>query len=220
MQVHWPDAATPIEDTMGALLDLRRQGLVREIGLSNHGVDLLVRAKRALAGTEQGRVPLASTQPKYSLLARDVERDVLPWCHDESVGVLVYSPLEQGLLTGKVPASRSFDSTDGRHKRATFEAANRAKVNQVVESVLRPMAETHRATCAQVALAWVIAQPGVTAAIAGARTAAQAEENAGAAALQLSAAELAQVRSAFEALQLHSPGAPSLWQRVLRRLRS
>jgi aryl-alcohol dehydrogenase-like predicted oxidoreductase len=220
MQVHWPDAATPIEDTMGALLDLRRQGLVREIGLSNHGVDLLVRAKRALAGTEQGRVPLASTQPKYSLLARDVERDVLPWCHDESVGVLVYSPLEQGLLTGKVPASRSFDSTDGRHKRATFEAANRAKVNQVVESVLRPMAETHRATCAQVALAWVIAQPGVTAAIAGARTAAQAEENAGAAALQLSALELAQVRKAFEALQLHSPGAPPLWRRVLRWLRS
>lgn len=220
MQVHWPDAATPIEDTMGALLELRRQGLVREIGLSNHGVDLLVRAKRALAGAEQGRVPLASTQPKYSLLARDVERDVLPWCHDESVGVLVYSPLEQGLLTGQVPASRSFDSTDGRHKRATFEAANRAKVNQVVESVLRPLAETHRATCAQVALAWVIAQPGVTAAIAGARTAAQAEENAGAAALQLSALELAQVRKAFEALQLHSPGAPPLWRRVLRWLRS
>ena len=220
MQVHWPDAATPIEDTLGALLELRRAGLVREIGLSNHGVDLLRRAKQSLASATEGSVPLASTQPKYSLLARDVERDVLPWCHDESVGVLVYSPLEQGLLTGKVPASRSFDSTDGRHKRATFEAANRAKVNQVVESVLRPMAETHRATCAQVALAWVIAQPGVTAAIAGARTAAQAEENAGAAALQLSAAELAQVRIAFEALQLNSPGAPTLWRRVLRWLRS
>jgi len=220
MQVHWPDAATPIEDTLGTLLELRRKGLVREIGLSNHGVDLLARAKRALMSADLGQVPLASTQPKYSLLVRDVERDVLPWCHEESVGVLVYSPLEQGLLTGKVPASRSFDSSDGRHKRASFEATNRAKVNQVVETVLRPVAEAHRATCAQVALAWVLAQPGVTAAIAGARTAAQAEENAGAAALQLTSAELSGLRSAFEAVQLHAQGKHSVWHRWLRWLRS
>lgn len=220
MQVHWPDAATPIEDTLGTLLELRDKGLVREIGLSNHGVDLLARAKRFLTSGGHARACLASTQPKYSLLVRDIERDVLPWCDEESVGVLVYSPLEQGLLTGKVPASRTFDSSDGRHKRGTFEASNRAKVNEVVATVLQPIAEAHRATCAQVALAWVLAQPGVTAAIAGARTAAQAEENAGAAALQLTVTELARLRTAFEGLHLHSPGAPSVWQRLLRWLRN
>lgn len=211
MQVHWPDPATPVEDTVGALLELRAKGLVREIGLSNHGPDLMERARAALAP-----VPLASSQPKYSLVARDIEREHLPWCREESTGVVVYSPLEQGLLSGKVGASRAFDSSDGRSRRATFEAANRAKVNRVVETVLRPMAEAHGATCAQVALAWVVAQPGVTAAIAGARTAAQAEENAAAGDLRLLPAELARLRSAFEALDLSPPGSRGLRARLLR----
>lgn len=211
IQVHWPDAATPVEDTVGALLELRAKGLVREIGLSNHAPDLMERARRAL-----GDVPLASSQPKYSLVAREIEREHLPWCRDEGVGVIAYSPLEQGLLSGKVAASRTFDTSDGRHKRATFEAANRAKVNRVVERVLRPVAEAHGATCAQVALAWVVAQPGVTAAIAGARTAAQAQENAAAGELRLTAGDLASLRKAFEALDLSPAGSRGLLARLRR----
>ncbi len=215
LQVHWPDAATPIEDTIGALLELRRSGEVREIGLSNHGPDLMRRAQATL-----GDAPLASNQPKYSLLAREIEAELLPWCRDEDVGVLAYSPLEQGLLSGCAPASRKFDKSDGRHRRPTFEDANRAKVNSVVESTLRPIAEARGATCAQVALAWVVAQPGVTAAIAGARSVAQARENAQAGDLELTPTESARLRAAFGALELGAAARGGWWSRLRRWLRS
>jgi aryl-alcohol dehydrogenase-like predicted oxidoreductase len=200
VQVHWPDPRTPIPETMGALLELRAQGKLRAIGVSNFDVAQLELARKALGG-----VPLASDQPKYSLLARDIERDVLPWCRAAGVGVVVYSPLEQGLLTGKVTAERTFGADDGRSRRATFAAANRARVNAAIERVLAPIAARHGATCGQVALAWVVAQPGITAAIAGARTPEQARENAAAGALVLEPGELAELRAAFESLRLELP---------------
>ena len=163
---------------------------------------------------------MASNQPKYSLLAREIEAELLPWCRDEDVGVLAYSPLEQGLLSGCAPASRKFDKSDGRHRRPTFEDANRAKVNSVVESTLRPIAEARGATCAQVALAWVVAQPGVTAAIAGARSVAQARENAQAGDLELTPTESARLRAAFGALELGAAARGGWWSRLRRWLRS
>lgn len=205
VQVHWPDPETPIAETLGALVDLRREGKLREIGVSNYSVPELEEARRAL-----GSVPLASDQPRYSLVAREIERDVLPWARDHEVGVLCYSPLEQGLLTGAVGGSRAFGVDDGRSKRASFRADNRARVNALVDSVLRPIAARHAATPAQVVLAWTIAQPGITAAIAGARNAAQARENAGALAVALAREELAAIRAAFEGLVLAAPPARGL----------
>lgn len=213
LQVHWPDASTPIEDTIGALLEMRRSGEVREIGLSNHGRDLLRRARAAAAPAH-----LASSQSKYSLLAREIEADLLPWCREEDVGVLAYSPLEQGLLSGMAPASRKFDKSDGRHRRPTFEEGNRALVNRLVESTIRPIAAARGATCAQVALAWVVAQPGVTAAIAGARSVAQAVEDAQAGDLELAPAEEARLRTAFEGLRLGDARRGGWWSRAWRRL--
>jgi len=160
IQVHWPDPRTPIAETMGALLELRRAGSVRAVGVSNYSVAQMEEARRAL-----GDVPLASDQPKYSLVARDAEKELLPWCARERVGVVVYSPLEQGLLTGKVDANRSFSNTDGRHKRPTFAARNRAAVNDVLDRVARPIAERHGKTIGQIVIAWTVAQTGVTAAI-------------------------------------------------------
>lgn len=197
IQVHWHDPATPLGETMEALVALRKEGKVREIGVSNFDVPLLEAAQAAL-----GAVPLASTQPKYSLVVRDIERDVLPHCARENIGVIVYSPLEQGLLSGKVPSSRAFVDKDGRSRRATFKAGNRELVNDVIERVLLPIARAHDATIAQVAIAWTLAQPGVTAAIVGARKVEQARENAAAADIQLSSDEQIALRSAFEALSL------------------
>lgn len=205
IQVHWPDPQTPIAETMDALLALRKEGKVRAIGVSNFDVPQLEAARAALRG-----VPLASTQPKYSLVARDVERDVLPWCAREGVGVIVYSPLEQGLLTGRVTAARSFGEKDGRSRRATFKDANRAQVNAALASVAEPIARRHGATLGQIAIAWTLAQPGVTSAIVGARTPEQARENAAAGDIVITTEDERALRSAFESLNLdlRKPLAP------------
>ncbi len=200
IQVHWPDPQTPVEQTMEALLALRQAGKVRAIGVSNFDVPLLERAQSAL-----GDVPLASVQPKYNLVARDVESGLLAHCRENGIGAIVYSPLEQGLLTGRVPAARTFPESDGRHKRPTFQPGNRARVNALLDTVVRPIAKRHGADVGQVVLAWTIAQPGVTAAIVGARTPEQARENAAAGDLRLEAQDLASIRTAFEALRLELP---------------
>jgi aryl-alcohol dehydrogenase-like predicted oxidoreductase len=202
VQVHWPDPKTPIADTMGALLELRTQGKLRAIGVSNFSVAMMEEAQVVL-----GDVPLASDQPKYNLVGRDIEKEILPYARSKAVGVLVYSPLEQGLLTGKVPAERSFPESDGRHKRPTFTPENRRRVNEVLARVVQPIAEKHGATIGQAVIAWTVAQPGVTSAIVGARTREQALENAAAGDLVLAGEDVAAMRRGFEELELELPGA-------------
>jgi methylglyoxal reductase len=197
IQVHWPDPKTPVAETMSALLELRQAGKVRAIGVSNFDVPLIEQTRPAL-----GDVPLASVQPKYSLIARDIEKDLLPYCAREGIGVIVYSPLDQGLLSGRVPADRTFPDSDGRSRRPSFRAENRAQVNAVLASTVQPIADRHGVTLGQVAIAWVLAQAGITAAIVGARTPEQARENAAAADVALAPHEVAAIRAAFEGLRL------------------
>jgi len=211
LQIHWPDPATPIGATMGALLDLRRAGKIREIGVSNFSASLMEEAQRVL-----GDVPLASDQPKYNLLDRSIEREVLPWARGHDVGVLVYSPIEQGLLAGAVPADRSFPAGDGRATRRTFVPELRARVNEVLGRVAEPIAKRHGATLAQVAIAWTIAQPGVTSALVGARTEAQVRENAAAGDLVLDPDEVSALARGFEGI-LPSPKLGRL-RGLLRRI--
>lgn len=211
VQVHWPDPTTPVADTMGALRELRREGKLRAIGVSNFDVEGLEAAARAL-----GDVPLASHQPQLSLVARRAEEDVIPWTCEHGVATLVYSPLEQGLLTGKVDAARTFPADDGRSRRATFAPRNRALVNEALEGTVRPIAEEHGATLAQTVLAWTVDQLGVTSAIVGARRPEQARENAAAGDLVLSPPEHARIRAAFEALELKVPSKGSPLARLRR----
>jgi aryl-alcohol dehydrogenase-like predicted oxidoreductase len=192
LQVHWPDATTPIADTMGVLAELRDEGKVREVGVSNYSPDQLAEAQRAL-----GDVPLASTQPCYSLVFRNIEVDVLPAARELGLGTLVYSPLAQGLLTGTVDPDRVFPEGDQRRGKEEFSPEGRRLVNEALGRAVRPVAERHGATLAQVALAWTVAQPGVTSALAGARTARQVAENAGAGDLELTADELRAIGEAF-----------------------
>lgn len=200
IQVHWPDPRTPIAETMRALLEARAQGKVRAIGVSNFTTTMMDEARAAL-----GDVPLACDQPKYSLVAREAEREILPYCAENQIGAIVYSPLDQGLLTGRVRSERAFGPNDGRSKRPTFTPENRRRTNAVLDRVVAPIADRRGATLAQIVIAWTVAQRGVTAAIVGARTPEQAVENAKAGDIVLDMAELAAIRSAFEALQLEAP---------------
>lgn len=190
-QIHWPDKSTPTEETIGALEQLRKAGKVRAIGTSNYDVAWLDRAVKT--------APIASDQPPYSLLRRGIEKDILPFCREHKVGVICYSPMERGLLTGKVGPDREFAPGDHRSKHPYFTKENRKKVLAALESV-KPIADKHKATFAQLIVNWTFSQPGITAAIVGARNAEQAEQNAGAMKFTLSADELGNVRSAFDAL--------------------
>ncbi len=190
-QCHWPDTTTPIADTMGALMKLKEQGKIRAIGVSNFTPAMM----RECLNT----APLASDQPKYSLLAREIEADVLPFCRENNIGVIVHSPLAQGLLTGKVTMDRQFAPGDLRVNTPWFQPQNRQRVLDALGRI-RPIADAHRATLGQVAINWVINTPGVTSAIVGARNAAQVRENVHAAEFRLSEEEQSFIRSTFESL--------------------
>lgn len=191
-QCHWPDATTPLEDTMATLLALQQEGKIRAIGVSNFTPDMMRECLR------YGRI--ASDQPKYNALEREVEAEILPFCREQGIGVLAYSPLAQGLLTGKVTADRVFPEDDVRHGKPMFSQENRRRINEMLDRVWRPIAESHNATLSQLALNWLVSQPGMTSALAGARNAAQVEENAGAADFELTDEELQDLRNSVEAL--------------------
>lgn len=188
LQVHWPDPSTPVEETMEAMARLVEEGKVRAIGVSNFRRPLLERAHKALAefggGPAKGGLPLASLQPHYSLLHRRIEDDELPWCRVHEVGVVAYSPMERGLLSGRITMDRTFPPGDGRNDDPLFREDNRRRVLEALTKA-DAIARELDCTLAQLALAWVHGQPGVTAAIAGCRTPEQVEENAHAAEIAL-----------------------------------
>jgi aryl-alcohol dehydrogenase-like predicted oxidoreductase len=190
-QVHWPSATAPAEETMGVLCRLREQGKIREIGVSNYSNEQLADALRF--------GPVVSNQVKYNLLERAIEADTLPWCRQHNLGVICYSPMALGILSGKVGIDRTFPTTDLRSNRPWYLPANRKRVLDALEKI-RPIADGHGLTLAQFVVAWVIAQPGVTTALVGARNARQATENARCGDVTLGAADLTAIREVFEAL--------------------
>ena len=189
-QVHWPDTTTAVEDTMAALVKLKDQGKIKAIGVSNYDASWVRRA--AAAG------PLASLQPPYSLVQRKIEKEILPTCIELGVGVIVYSPMERGLLTGAVGPYRVFPPGDHRAGHKFFTVENRKKVAESLKAI-QPIADAHKASLAQVVINWTIQEPGITAALVGARNAEQAIHNAKALDFKLSLEERTAIRQAFDA---------------------
>jgi methylglyoxal reductase len=202
IQCHWPDPGTPIPDTMGALKALHEEGKIGAVGVSNFSPEQLQEAADSLGG-----VPLASNQPRYSVLHRQIERDVLPHCLENNIGLIVYSPMGRGILTGRVTMEREFPEGDGRRDEPLYHPENRARVLAALEDV-RGIAEDHGISLANLSVAWVLHQPGITAALVGARTAEQAKENARAMTVQLHADEVARMTEIFAAVRINKkPGA-------------
>jgi aryl-alcohol dehydrogenase-like predicted oxidoreductase len=186
-QTHWQDETTPIEDTMRALMDLKREGKIRAIGISN-----------AMPGqmADYRRIgPVDSDQEKYSMLDREQEAGLLPYCLENGIAFLAYSPLANGLLTGKIGPKREFTGDDLRRNSPRFSVENREKIAGML-ALIEPIARDHGLTLTQLVLAWTMAQPGATHVLAGARNPRQAEENAAAGNVRLSADELLEIRKA------------------------
>jgi len=179
-QIHWPDKNVPVEESWGEMSRLKEEGKVLHIGVSNFGVDLLQRCQKIY--------PVASLQPPYNMVHRDVEKEILPWCKEHGVGVVAYSPLQSGLLTGKF--SREFIDTlaedDWRRaqRHPHFSEPLFSRVLAFVEEI-RPLAEKYHKSLTQLAIAWVLMHPAVTSAIVGARSVSQTEQNIGGAGWQI-----------------------------------
>jgi aryl-alcohol dehydrogenase-like predicted oxidoreductase len=189
-QIHWPDPSTPVEDSIAAMKKLQDQGKIRAIGVSNYNPEWLEKASKVAT--------IASDQPPYSLIQRKIEQDgTLAWCREHDVGLIVYSPMERGLLTGKVTADRTFPAGDHRATHKYFKPENRKRVLAALEQV-RPIADRHKASLAQVVINWTFSEPGITAALVGARNAEQARHNAAAMNFALSPEERSTIRKAFD----------------------
>lgn len=190
-QIHWPDSTWPLDDTMAALLRLKESGKIRAIGVSNFDT--------AMIRLCQTKGTVDSVQPKYNALQRDPEAELLPFCVAQHIGVLAYSPIAQGLLTGKVSAERTFPDGDIRNKNPLYSPANRQRIIDMLGRV-EPLARDLGVTLGQLYTAWLVHQPGVTTALVGARNEAQVLENARAGSLELNEAALAFIREEAEGL--------------------
>jgi aryl-alcohol dehydrogenase-like predicted oxidoreductase len=206
-QIHWPSGSfksekVPIEETMQALNDLKQQGKIRAIGVSNFSRTQLEEA------AQYGRID--SLQPPYSLFWRYVEQDAMPYCIENNISIWAYSPLAQGLLTGKFGPGHQFEQGDNRADNKLFKGENYERALLALEK-LRPIAQRHQTTLANLALAWLIAQPQ-TCAIAGFRHAEQAADNALAAQVHLSADDLAEIDAIGRIVTDHLDDNPVMWE--------
>jgi aryl-alcohol dehydrogenase-like predicted oxidoreductase len=186
-QMHWPPKdGTPIEAYWGTLLELKRQGKVRAVGLSNHKVAQLEAAEAV------GHVD--TLQPPFSAIKRETAVAELPWCAAHGTGVIVYSPMQAGLLTGAFSAARvaALEKNDWRSRNAEFQGEALAR-NLAVADAMAAVARARGTSTAAVAVAWTLAWPGVTAAIVGARKPAQVDGWIDAATLTLTAEEMARI---------------------------
>lgn len=193
-QIHWPawhgapESASPgsIEEAVGEMAKLKAEGKIRNIGVSNFDVQQMQRALNV--------APIASLQPQYSLLAREIESSILPFASAHKMGVIVYSPMASGLLTGAMTRERiaAMPDDDWRKHSANFQEPLLSRNLRLVET-LRSIGKRHNATSGEVAIAWTLRNPAVTAAIVGVRSAGQALGIVGAADLTLNANDMSEI---------------------------
>jgi aryl-alcohol dehydrogenase-like predicted oxidoreductase len=185
-QIHWPQPDEDIEEGWSELAKLKQEGKVRWIGVSNFNVPQMERI-RPIA-------PITSLQPPYSAVSPEIETETLPYCQSHNIGVIVYSPMKSGLLTGKMTRERvnAFPADDFRRKAQAFQEPNLTR-NLGLQDLMKKIGERHGRAAGEVAIAWVLRNPAVTAAIVGMRSAEQARGVLGALEFRLSAEEIAEI---------------------------
>jgi len=185
-QIHWPNPNADIEEAWGEMVKLKSEGKVRYIGVSNHSVKQMKRLQKI--------APITSLQPPYNFINRTIENDILPYCHQNNIGVIVYSPMGSGLLTGKMTPERiaSLPDDDWRKQDYNYTEPQLSKNLKIVEA-MKTLAQKKNVPTAQIAIAWTLRNSAVTAAIVGMRNPQQAEETVGAAGLALTDEEVAEL---------------------------
>jgi aryl-alcohol dehydrogenase-like predicted oxidoreductase len=175
-QIHWPDPTTPIESTMEAVLKLKEQGKIRAAGVCNYTADQMKIAEKIVA-IETNQVP-------YNMVLRDIEKDVVPYCLETGKDVLAYSPLQRGILTGKITPGYKFNTGDNRPDTIYYKEPNLSRINHFL-SRIKPLADSLGLSLAQLVLCWTMQQPAINGVLAGARNPGQVKENIKAAEITL-----------------------------------
>jgi aryl-alcohol dehydrogenase-like predicted oxidoreductase len=192
-QIHWADPTTPIDETMEAVQRLIQDGKVRYAGVCNYSADQMQEAEKT--------VPLVSNQVPYSMVNRKIEEELVPYCIANKKSILAYSPMERGLLTGKIKPGHQFAEGDHRAGVRAYQPENINQVNSFLNNI-KPLAEERGVSLGQLVLRWTIDKPGITIALAGARNAEQAIQNARAADIKLAADDMAFINARLEELVL------------------
>ena len=190
-QQHWPDVTTPISETMEAMAELIRAGKVRAGGVCNYDTAQMKEAEKTIR--------LASDQVPFSMVRRDIEQELVPYCMAHKKAILAYSPLQRGVLTGKIKPGHAFAEGDNRGDSKYYKGENLDRINAFLEE-LRPLAAARKATLAQLVIRWTLQRPGITIALVGARDARQAIQNAEAMDIRLSAEDIGVIDKKLAAL--------------------
>ncbi len=193
-QMHWPETTTPIEETMEAVEILLKQGKIRAAGVCNCPVDLLTSASKV--------VNQSTNQVAYSMINRDIEKDLIPHCLENGVGILPHTTLQKGLLTGKLKPGHKFGEGDNRPNTPFFKDGNFEKVTKMLDAIL-PIANERNISLAQLAINWTIQQPAITSVLVGARNSEQMLDNVAALEFVLSDEELSIIDTEYNALDLN-----------------
>jgi aryl-alcohol dehydrogenase-like predicted oxidoreductase len=187
-QIHWPDPKTPVEESWNEMVKFRNEGKVRYIGVSNFGIDLLGRCERI--------AHVQSLQPIYNMLERGIESEILPYCRTHGIGIVAYSPMQSGLLTGSFDIKK-LPTDDWRITHSEkFREPKFSRGLRLVDT-LRPMAARYNKTVGQLAINWVLRNEAVTSAIVGARTPTQVEQNVGAVGWEISEEDLGLIKKSL-----------------------
>ena len=180
-QQHWPDPTTPIAETMEALTQLIKQGKIRAAGVCNFSAEQMAETEKTIC--------LASDQVPYSMVERSIEAELVPYCLNNNKSIIAYSPMQRGLLTGKIRPDHEFAPGDHRPGTVFFNPENIRRIDNFLDR-LQPLAQSYSAEISQLVLQWTLEQPGITIALAGARNKEQAILNANAAHLTLTTEEI------------------------------
>ena len=192
-QIHWADSTTPIQETMEAVTQLIKEGKVRYAGVCNYDVSQVAEASKY--------VDVISDQVPYSMVKRDIEGELVPHVIAYNQAILAYSPLERGILTGKMKPGYQFGEGDHRAGLPHYKAENMKRINAFLEKI-RPLADEKNATLAQLVIRWTVEQPGITIALVGARNADQAIQNAKAMDVVLNKEEIGFITDELNKLKL------------------
>ncbi|MEJ2056123.1 MAG: aldo/keto reductase, partial [Calditrichaceae bacterium] len=192
-QIHWADPTTPIEETMEAVNKLMEQGKVRYAGVCNYNAAQMKEAEKY--------IKLVSDQVPYNMVDRHIEEDVVPFVLEKNYSVLAYSPMQRGLLTGKMKPGYEFAEGDHREGLKYFTDENIRRTNAFLDRI-RPLADQKNASLGQLALRWTVEQPGITIALAGARNGEQSVQNARAIDIELDDSEIKFINDELDKLVL------------------
>lgn len=193
LQIHWHDPTTPIESTMEAVLKLREQGKIRAAGVCNYSAEQMKIAEKI--------IEIETNQVPYSMVLRDIEKDVVPYCLQTGKGVLAYSPLQRGILTGKITSDYHFNEGDHRPSTPYYKEPNLSRINHFLNEI-KPLADENDLSLAQLVLCWTMQQPAINAVLAGARNPSQVKENIKAGQVTLNIEVIKEINRKLENLHL------------------